>query len=60
MGTARRVVQDHHVDKFRLRLIFFSKASFGNNKNLAFELGHITILTDDSGRGNVLVYATYK
>lgn len=37
-----------------------SDSSFPNNGDLTSQRGHIIVLTDDTGRGNILSYASYK
>lgn len=60
LGTPHRGLRYHNLDKSSLILVAISDASFGNNEDLTSQLGHILILRDNTGRGNILSYTSYK
>lgn len=58
--TSTQGIRFHTLEISSLSLISIRYASFANNADLSSRLGHITLLTDQSGRANINSNASYK
>lgn len=66
-GVVRRVkenvqrgIMHHQLDLERLRMVVFTDSSFANNRDSTTQLGFMILLTDGTGRANLLHFSSYK
>ena len=57
---SKRGITHHPLDMDSVRMITFSDSSFANNSDKKTQLGYIVLLTDKTGKSNILHYASYK
>lgn len=58
--TSKRGLMQRRLDMESLKIKVFSDSSFANAEEKRSQLGFVVLLCDDSGRANVLHYASYK
>lgn len=58
--TNEHVLCHHPLKEKSLHILDFSDASFPKNMDLSTQLGYIVMLTDESGKENVLHDTSYK
>lgn len=50
----------HKLDKESLRMVVFSDSSFANTYDRTTQLGHKILMTNKTGKSNVMNFASYK
>lgn len=58
--TPKRGIRQHHLDKDTLSMKVFSDSPFANTPELKSQLGYLILLCDESGKCNILHFASYK